>query len=194
MTLLSPAEPRAGSPIAASRKLSRTVRPTAVERLLEPHRLIVSKTDLKGRITYVNRTFMAISGYEEEELLGQPHSIIRHPDMPRCIFKLLWGLLGEGREVFAYVKNMARTGDFYWVFAHVTPSRGADGKVIGYHSNRRAPDRRVLAEHIEPLYRRLLAIESSAPDRRVGLDRSMAALAQLLKDRGVSYEELVFSL
>ncbi|MFZ5789986.1 MAG: PAS domain-containing protein [Pseudomonadota bacterium] len=194
MTFLSSAEPRAGSRIAAGRKLSRTVQPTRVERFLEPHRVIVSKTDLRGRIIYVNRTFMTISGYEEEELLGQPHSIIRHPDMPRCIFKLLWDLLGEGREVFAYVKNMARTGDFYWVFAHVTPSRGADGKAVGYHSNRRAPERRVLAEHIEPLYRRFLEIEASAPDRRIGLERSAAALAQLLRDKGLSYEEFVFSL
>lgn len=194
MTLVSPSEPGSALRAATRRKLSRTIQPTKVERFLEPHRVIVSKTDLKGRITYVNRSFMAISGYDEDELLGQPHSLIRHPDMPRCVFKLLWDLLAEEQEVFAYVKNMARSGDFYWVFAHVTPSRNAAGEVVGYHSNRRAPDRRVLTQHIEPLYRQLLAVEAAAPDRRLGLERSAAALAQLLKDKGVSYEELVFSL
>jgi PAS domain S-box-containing protein len=78
--------------------------------------IIVSKTDLKGLITYANKTFLDISGFTEEELLGQPHNIIRHPDMPQCVFKLLWKTVAKGDEIFAYVKNMCKNGDHYWVF------------------------------------------------------------------------------
>jgi PAS domain S-box-containing protein len=92
-------------------------------------------------ITYANETFLKIAGYTEDEILGQPHNIIRHPDMPRCVFKLLWDTLEMKHEIFAYVKNMAKNGDFYWVFAHVTPTFNEHGTVIGYHSNRRVPER-----------------------------------------------------
>jgi len=87
------------------------VQPTSRERLWGEEEIIVSKTDLKGIITYANRTFLKVSGYSEEELLGKPHSIIRHPDMPRCVFKLLWDTIEAGREILAYVKNMAKNGD-----------------------------------------------------------------------------------
>src|SRR4051812_38773309 len=93
----------------ASRKLSRVVRPTMTERFFDKNDIIVSKTDLKGSLTYVNRVFMAISDFDEADLLGQPHSVIRHPDMPRATFKLLWDHLEDGREVFAYVKNMTKS-------------------------------------------------------------------------------------
>jgi len=126
--------------------------PTNVEQFFDRSEIIVSKTDLKGRITYANRTFARLAGYSEAELLGQPHSIIRHPDMPRAVFKLLWDTLAERNEVFAYVKNLARDGSFYWVFAHVTPSMDADQNVVGYHSNRRVPRREVVSNVIEPLY------------------------------------------
>jgi len=107
------------------------------EVIIGDNEIIVSKTNLKGRITYVNDVFRRVSGFSEEELLSEPHSIVRHPDMPRCIFKLLWQRLGAGEEVFAYVKNRCKNGDYYWVFAHVTPSRGLNGQKVGYHSSRR---------------------------------------------------------
>ena len=99
---------------------------TGVERFFDKDEIIVSKTDLKGRMTYCNDVFLRIAGYTEQELLGQPHSIIRHPDMPRCVFKLLWDTIGAGKEIFAYVINRAKNGDHYWVLAHVTPSRDPD--------------------------------------------------------------------
>ncbi|HPV77190.1 MAG TPA: PAS domain-containing protein, partial [Gemmatimonadaceae bacterium] len=89
--------------------------PSGRERSFGEDEIIVSKTDLQGKITYANDVFIRVSGYEEDELLGAPHSIIRHPDMPRAVFKLLWDTLATGREVFAYVNNMARNGDNYWV-------------------------------------------------------------------------------
>lgn len=178
----------------AARKLARTVRPTANERFFDKNGIIVSKTDLKGHLTYVNRTFMAISDYDESELLGQPHSLIRHPDMPRAIFKLLWTQLQAGREIFAYVKNMTKHGDFYWVLAHVTPSVGPNGQSVGYHSNRRVPDRRVIDGIITPLYRSLKEIEDGDDDRRSGLDKSWARLNAILQEKGIGYDEFILGL
>src|ERR1700743_892242 len=112
-------------------------RPTQVERFFDQDQIIVSKTDLKGRLTYVNSVFLKISGFSEEDLLGQPHNLIRHPDMPRFGFHLLWERIGSGQEIFAFVKNMAINGDHYWVHAHVTPTRDSNSKIVGFHSHRR---------------------------------------------------------
>ena len=170
------------------------VQPTSEEITFLPNEIIVSKTDLKGRITYANSTFSKICGYSRAELMNAPHSIIRHPDMPRCVFKLLWDQLGEEREIFAYVKNMTRNGAFYGVFAHVTPSFDNDGKVTGYHSSRRVPDRRVLRDVIEPLYGELLRTEAAHASSKEGLVASFAQLMSIVKSKAASYDELIFSL
>jgi PAS domain S-box-containing protein len=169
------------------------VAPTGVEVFFDADDIIVSKTDLKGRITYANKVFSDICGYSEAELIGQPHSIVRHPDMPRCVFKLLWDTLAEGREIFAYVKNMTRKGDSYWVFAHVTPSFDAAERVIGYHSNRRVPDRRVVAA-LEPVYAQLRDVESQHRNGKDGLAAGTQYLLDFVKAKNVSYDQLVFSL
>jgi PAS domain S-box-containing protein len=155
--------------------------------------IIVSKTDLKGLITYANEVFIRISGYTEAELIGKPHNMIRHPDMPKCVFKLLWDTLQSGHEIFAYVKNMARNGDHYWVFAHVTPTFDTAGRIIGYHSNRRTPERR-LVPFFEDLYRQLLAEERRHPNPKLGIDASTAMLASALHTKGVEYDEFMFSV
>lgn len=166
---------------------------TGVERFFDPDEVIVSKTDLKGRITYANRVFQRVAGYSEAELMGAPHSIVRHPDMPRCVFKVLWDTLGAGQEIFAYVVNRARNGDHYWVFAHVTPSFDTSGKVIGYHSSRRVPERSAV-DKVVPLYRTLLDIENRNPDRKAGMEEAFATVVGLLKEKGIGYDEFVFSL
>ncbi len=166
---------------------------TGVERFFDPDEVIVSKTDLKGRITYANRVFQRVAGYEEADLMGAPHSIVRHPDMPRCVFKLLWDTLAAGKEIFAYVVNRAGNGDHYWVFAHVTPSFDAEGRVIGYHSSRRVPERSAL-DKVIPLYRQLLDIENSHADRKKGMEAGFAAVLALLAEKGIGYDEFVFSL
>ncbi len=122
-----------------ARDQRRTVRPTGQERLLAPDDLIVSKTDLRGVITYANESFLRFSAYAEEEVIGRPHNLIRHPAMPRAVFRLLWDTLARGEEVFAYIDNLAADGATYWVLANVTPSYDAAGQVVGYHSSRRAP-------------------------------------------------------
>ena len=171
----------------------RQVVPSGRERTFGEDEIIVSKTDLQGKITYANDVFIRVSGYDEHELLGAPHSIIRHPDMPRAVFKLLWDTLGAGREVFAYVNNMARNGDNYWVLAHVTPSFDRNGTIVGYHSNRRVPERSKL-EKLQPIYAALLAAERRHADRRDGLVASVALLKATLATAGIAYDEWVWSL
>lgn len=117
---------------------------TGVERTFSPDEIIVSKTDLTGKITYGNRTFYRLAGLEESDCLGVQHNLIRHPEMPRAVFKLLWDTIAAGEEIFAYVVNRSANGDHYWVFAHVTPSRDNSGRIVGYHSNRRVPNKKVI--------------------------------------------------
>jgi PAS domain S-box-containing protein len=119
---------------------------------------IVSKTDLMGRIVYCNQIFFEFSGYRESELIGKQHNIIRHPDMPRSVFKLLWDTIQQGEECWAYIKNMSRDGGFYWVLANVTPDRDAQGEVVGYYSVRRKPAHAALRT-VENLYARMLVEE-----------------------------------
>ena len=170
-------------------------RPTPVdrERPFGAQEIIVSKTDPAGKITYANDVFCKVGAYTVEELIGKPHSILRHPDMPRAVFRLLWERIKSGEEIFAYVKNLAKTGEYYWVFAHVTPSFGPDRQITGYHSNRRAPHRSALNQ-IEPIYRALLQEEGRHADRKAGMDASYAMLNEHLAKAGKSYDEFVFSI
>lgn len=173
--------------------MARTITPTQAEVFFDRSDIIVSKTDLKGRITYANKIFLEIAGYSMNEVIGAPHSIIRHPDMPRAIFKLLWDTVSEGREIFAFVKNMTKSGAHYWVLAHVTPSRDGTGKVVGYHSNRRVPNRTRLDGVFIPLYAELNRIERSHTNAKQGLVASSQHLADTLTKRGMSYDEFVFT-
>lgn len=167
--------------------------PTNREVFFAENEIIVSKTDTTGRITYCNDVFLSIAGYKEREILGQPHSVIRHPDMPRCVFKLLWDAIQAKHEIFAYVKNMAKSGDHYWVLAHVTPSLDEGGRILGYHSNRRVPSRPAV-EAATDLYRQLKAAEDSPANRKDGLAASHAMFTEMLARKGVSYDEFVLSL
>jgi len=170
-----------------------SILPKNEERSFGEDDIIVSKTDLKGRITYANDVFLKIAEYRESEVLGQPHSMIRHPDMPRCIFKLLWDTIQAKTEIFAYVKNMTKSGAYYWVFAHVTPSFDEFGNISGYHSNRRVPEHAAL-EKIEPIYRQLRAEESRHAERKAGMQAGFDTLVGLLGRQGVEYDEFVHSL
>ncbi|MCR9222288.1 MAG: PAS domain-containing protein [Alphaproteobacteria bacterium] len=169
------------------------IAPTGRARTFGESEIIVSKTDLRGRIRYANDVFLRLSDYAEAEVLGRPHSIIRHPDMPRAVFKLLWERLKAGSEIFAYVKNMARNGDHYWVLAHVTPTRGPTGEIVGYHSNRRAPRADALAQ-IEPLYARLRARETGARNAKDGLAASDRLLREVVAETGLTYERFIFTV
>lgn len=167
---------------------------TGTERFFDKDEIIVSKTDLKGHILYANRVFMRVGIFEEKSLIGSPHSILRHPEMPRCVFKLLWQKIQAGQEIFAYVVNRATNGDHYWVLAHVTPSFDASGNVNGYHSNRRVPERRTLDEVVIPTYKKLLRTENSHSNSKEGMNASYDELLNILKEKGSTYDEFIFSL
>ncbi len=167
---------------------------TGREVTFSPDEIIVSKTDLKGNMTYVNQTFCTVSGYREPELLGKPHSLIRHAAMPRCVFKLIWDKVQAGQEIFGYVVNQTKNGDYYWVLAHVTPSFDESTKIVGYHSNRRVPDKRIVTDVISPLYAGLLAIENKSANRKDGMMKAFDHLVGLLNSKGLDYDEFILSL
>ena len=167
---------------------------TGVEKTFGSDEIIVTKTDLQGKLTYGNRTFYKLAGYGEKECIGSQHNIIRHPEMPRCVFKLLWDTLKSGNEIFAYVNNRSKNGDSYWVFAHVTPSYDGSGKAIGYHSNRRVPNKQVLSQHIVPLYKKLLDVETTSSSPKAGMEAAFGAIEDLLKESKVTFNQFMFSL
>jgi PAS domain S-box-containing protein len=173
--------------------MRKKITPTGRETFFGEDELIVSKTDLRGIITYANDVFYKTAKYEEKDLLGQPHNIIRHPDMPRCVFKLLWDTIQNQQEIFAYVLNLAKNGDHYWVFAHITPSYDTQGKHVGYHSSRRVPYPDAL-EKVIPLYKALLDEERKHADPAEALCASTKLLTDTLANAGIDYSQFVFSL
>ena len=168
------------------------ISPIQREVQLADDEFIVSKTDTTGRITYCNRTFMRIAGFSEKELLHTQHNIVRHPDMPRGVFRFLWQTLEQGQEFFGYVKNMTSDGSFYWVFANVTPDYDRNGQLKGYFSVRRKP-RKSAIDVVEPIYREMLAAEQRSGSKN-GPDESIRLLQQKLQALDTSYEQFVLSL
>lgn len=172
--------------------MKRNITPTTVERVMRDDDFIVSMTDLKGRITYGNRIFIEFSGYREDELLGTQHNIIRHPDMPRAVFQLLWDKIQNKEECFAYVKNMSKDGAFYWVFTNVTPTFDSSGNINGYFSVRRKPKRSGI-DAVTPLYAAMLEAERQAGPANA-IAASTKILVDLLNEKGMSYDELVLAI
>jgi len=159
-----------------------------MERKMNENDFIVSKTDLKGNITYCNRIFMDMAEYSEEELLGKPHNIIRHEAMPKAVFKLLWTRIQNKEEVFAYVLNKTKNNNEYWVFANVTASLDVRGRIIGYYSVRRKPNAKAI-EIIKPLYEKMVQAE-----RTGGVTASTKLLTDVLNEKGMSYDELIIAI
>lgn len=154
-----------------------------VEIVLDPKRYIVSETDEKGKITYCNDYFMEVSGYSTEELIGKPHSIVRHPDMPKVVFKLLWETISAGKNINAVVKNLAKDGRYYWIFTEFEIRKDTDtGKIIGYHAARKTISKHVIAV-IADLYAELLQIEKAQ-----GVEASQTYLINFLKEKGDDIE------
>ena len=150
---------------------------------LDPKRYIVSETDEKGKITFCNDYFIEVAGYSKEELIGKPHSIIRHPDMPRVVFKLLWETISQGKNINAVVKNLAKDGRYYWIFTEFESRRDTDtGKIIGYNAARKSISSHVI-EVIADLYKKLLEIEKQS-----GMEESEKYLIKFLKEKGNDIE------
>lgn len=167
--------------------------PNGREITFDEDEVIVSKTDKLGRITYANDVFLKMAKYTEAELIGQPHSIIRHPAMPRAVFKLVWDVILSGKEVFGYVLNLNKLGESYWVLAHITPNLDVNNDIVGFHSSRRKP-RRDAIDKVWPVYQQLLRIEQASANSKTGMQNAFAAVVKLLEEQKTSYEEFVYSL
>lgn len=161
------------------------IQPQLTERAFRYDELFFSTTDTRGVISSFNQVFVRVSGFTADQLFDKPHNIIRHPDMPRCVFKLLWDYLLAGKEVAAYVKNMASNGEYYWVLAHVTPIKD------GFLSIRLKPSSEWFSA-VQSLYKTLLATEKSSQDWRAGMQKAYQQLEQTVQTLGfTSYDALM---
>ena len=158
------------------------ITPTSTEHQVTNVDIIVSKGDDKGDITYANPIFFKLAGYTQAELLEKPHSIIRHPDMPKIIFKYLWDEIQSGKDVKAFVKNLCKDGGFYWVIAHVRVATNPDGSFRNYVSTRKGMSVSARTT-IEPLYKALQEAEEKG-----GMEASLPLLEAFLKDNGASLD------
>ena len=128
------------------------------EEVLFDGRSLISETDLKGNITFVNRKFVEMTGYSKQEALGQPHNILRHPDMPKAAFEGMWKIIKEGKSWEGYVKNLRKDGKYYWVIVTIVPKKDENGNIIGYIASRKMPDRNQL-DMIQAQYKEMIAKE-----------------------------------
>ncbi|OWP77213.1 PAS domain-containing protein [Flavobacterium oreochromis] len=164
--------------------MSNNAKPIPVDREVNwnKSRTIVSKTDQYGTIVSVNDVFLDVSGYTEKELLKQPHNVIRHPDMPKAIFKILWDNLKRGENFYGIVKNMAKSGEYYWV---LTDFDIVDGNK-GYQARRVAVPEDLVKKEIEPLYHRIRKLEEF-----YGADGGENYLKGFLEKEGKTYVEYI---
>jgi PAS domain S-box-containing protein len=186
---------RINQKLSQGKRLSKLDAPKNInnhEKVMPDDGFIVSKTDTKGFIIYMNRVFVEMSGWSRRELMGANHNIIRHPHMPRIAFKLVWDLIQNKKEFFGFVKNLRKDGGFYWVFAYITADVDLNGNIVSYTSFRKKPSRKAI-ETIEPIYKELVEIEKVS-----GMEGSYRRLKEMLgaDDENFvdKYLELVFNL
>ncbi len=151
-------------------------------------KFIVSKTDLKGNIIFTNKNFTEVSGYSEAELVGAPHNILRHPDMPRAVFFVVWQALLAGQPISGIVKNLAKSGKYYWVIADLEPKFDLKGEMVALTAFRRAAPQDVI-DATEELYATMLSIE-----KQHGMEKSLAYLEAFLEEHNLSYNEFIEEL
>ena len=164
------------------------VQPKNIETKFDVNEIFFSSTDLKGIIKAGNRVFFRISQYSPEEMIGKPHNIVRHPDMPKIIFKLLWDFIKNKKIIIAYVKNLAKDGSYYWVLAIVLPIVGKDGKIKKYLSIRIKPTSDYF-NVIPELYKKLLKME-----KRYEMEDIFSFLQEEIKKLGFeSYEDFMYA-
>jgi len=146
--------------------------------------IIVSTTDTKGMITYANDIFVRISGYTRKELMGKPHNILRHPHMPKCVFKYFWMELLAGRSLYAFVKNRAKNGDYYWVKVYAMPIR-EDGKIVKLISYRQT-----LNSYAKQVTNNLYALLVDY-EKNHSIDESLNYFVEFLSQRNLSYNDFI---
>lgn len=151
--------------------------------------IIISETDSFGTITNVNSAFSEVSGYAPSELIGQPHNIIRHPDMPKIIFKMLWENLQQGNNFIGIVKNLAKSGEYYWVITDFEIRRDITGTITHYVGKRKAVPQSVVDGYVAPFYETLLKLEKIG-----GIDLSLRFFKNYLAKQGKDYIDFVISI
>ncbi len=162
--------------------------PTGKEIKLNSKDMLVSKTDAQGKITYGNDNFVEIAGYKESELIGAAHSILRHPDMPRAVFYVMWQSIKKGKNIMAVVKNLSKNGDHYWVTTDFDILRNKEGNIRNYIAFRQAASKNIVTV-IEPLYAKMIEIE-----KQHGMDASVDYLEAFLEEKRMSYDQFIEDL
>jgi len=160
--------------------------PTNHEIKLSKKRYIVSKTDTKGIIEYGNDYFTEISGYTQEEFIGKPHNLVRHPDMPRVIFKMMWERIKTGNNILAVVKNLSKDGSYYWVITEFEPKVDpVSHNIISHTAFRKAAPQKAIDTMI-PIYNKLLELEEEG-----GVEMSEKFLRAYFENRDTSYDAFI---
>ena len=165
--------------------------PTPIDKeiKLSAKRYIVSTTDAKGIIKYGNDYFMEISGYTESELIGQPHSIVRHPDMPKVVFKMMWDRINSGHNIMAVVKNLAKDGSYYWVVTEFEPKRDTiSNEIISHTAFRKAAPQNAI-DTMTAIYAKLIELEKEG-----GMNASEQYLREFLEKNNTSYDDYINAL
>lgn len=167
------------------------VKPTPIDKEVawDKTKTIMSKTDLYGTIEFINEVFTDVSGYEDYELIAKPHNIIRHPDMPQIIFKVLWDNIKQGNQFHGIIKNLAKSGRYYWAITDFEYVMDENQNITKYIARRKSVPQDIITKHIEPLYRKLLQIEQVS-----GVDASEKYLIGFLEEAGVNYVDLITNL
>jgi PAS domain S-box-containing protein len=167
-----------------------TFKPTPSDRELEWNKtkVLMSKTDLKGNILYANEAFIDVCGYDEFEIINKPHSILRHPDMPKVIFKMMWQTIARGESFHVIIKNMAKMGRYYWVANDLKVTKDSYG-IASFAGQQQAVNSEIIDKIIEPLYKKLFQIENSS-----GVEASENYLIGFLEERGKTFGQYIDDL
>lgn len=145
--------------------------------------VIVSRTDTEGNIVYCNPTFLEVNNFKSSEIIHQPHSIVRHPDMPKTIFRVIWSIIEQGMPIQAVIKNQTNQGEYYWTLITIKPQKDRDNKVISYVSyGKQAPD--AVIKKIEALYHILSEIE-----HELDVESALEYLESHLQEEGMNYAQ-----
>lgn len=169
------------------KRLTKRDRPNPIneEIIIPENEVLISVTDPKGIITDANKIFAKISGYTAEELIGTSHNVIRHPDMPKTMFKIVWDRIIDKENVMAVIKNLAKDGKYYWVVTDFVTRVDADRNIINYTAYRR-PVHDNVKNAVIPLYKALCAIEEVA-----GMDAAEKFLNDYFEERNTKYDDMV---
>lgn len=164
-----------------------TYKPTPIDEMIEldKERYLISSTDTRGIITSVNPYFQSVSGYTTGELIGSPHNIVRHPDMPRVIFKMMWDRIKSGKNMAAVVKNLSKDGRYYWVVTDFQVQTDSKGEISGFTAFRRAADKDTI-NTIVPIYEKIIEAEQIG-----GIEAGEHELNMILKQKSMSYSDFL---